>query len=185
MLCAVEGCKREKAASRGMCWPHYKRLMRYGSPVAGIGFHGARLAWVRDAASKDTDECLPFPWATASDVYGVVTLRPGVQTTAPRAACEIAHGPSELQALHRCRTKPCCNKKHLYWGTPLQNMQDRVRDGTDCRGEKSPVRKLTTDDVLKIRALRGVQTQARLADMFGVSQVTVADIQLRKTWRHI
>lgn len=45
--------------------------------------------------------------------------------------------------------------------------------------------KLTEEDVVKIRALRKTKTQAQLAQRFGVSRLTINNIQNMKTWTHV
>lgn len=72
--------------------------------------------------------------------------------------------------------------RNLRWGTPSENQMDRVRDGTDCRGEKHPFAKLTAEEVVKIRSLRGVLKQNEIAKMFGICKVTVCDIQTGRRW---
>lgn len=182
--CSVAGCARPAAASRGMCWPHYKRDIRYGDPAGGHPtFHGDGLRWIANAVAQETDECLPYP--AGASVYGVVELD-GECMSAPRVAAIMAHGPANGRIVtHSCRTKPCCNKRHISWGTPDSNMKDRVRDGTQCAGEASVCAKLRETDVLAIRQLRGFVPQAAIAKHFKISQTHVSEIQLRKTWKHI
>ena len=31
-VCKVDGCKKEAKASKGMCWGHYQKLLKYGDP---------------------------------------------------------------------------------------------------------------------------------------------------------
>lgn len=184
--CSVDECEREARAPRGLCWAHYKRLIRHGHPKGGFRtFHGDALEWLRWAVEQETSACLPFPFKGAS-VYGVVTYA-GESMIAPRAAAIIAHGhpPEGRIVTHSCRTKPCCNKRHIGWGTHDSNMKDRIRDSTNNAGEESAVAKLQNSDVLAIRARRGKEPQTATAAQFGISQTHVSEIQLRKVWKHI
>lgn len=85
---------------------------------------------------------------------------------------------------HKCRSRHCCNPEHLETGTIAENIADRIRDGTSNRGERCGTAKLTSAQVLDIRARAG-ERQANLAEEFGVSQVTISAIILRRIWKHI
>lgn len=183
--CVVPGCARDAAAPRRMCWPHYKRGIRYGSPTAGRpSFEGEPLAWVEWAVEQETDKCLLFPFAGAS-LYGTV-IYSGRSMVAARAADMMAHGPpGERIVTHNCKSKSCCNKRHIEWGTHLKNQRDRFRDGTHLLGVRNPLAKLVEADICAIRALRGVLTQTDIGETYGVAQSTVSSIQRRATWKHV
>lgn len=185
MACVVPNCTRSPDAPRSMCWAHYKRDIRYGSPTAGrASYEGDGLAWVENAVKQETDECLPFPFA-ADGGYGNVIFE-GVQMIPSRAVALMAHGPSLGRfSLHGCKTKSCCNKHHVAWGTPAKNMADRRRDGTNLPGSRNPNSKLTEPEVLELRALAGSAPQHVLAAERGISQTTVSSIMRRETWKHI
>lgn len=76
---------------------------------------------------------------------------------------------------------------NLRWGTHSTNMQDKVRHGTDNRGEKHKMSKLTNLDICEIRYLYSVckLSQLVLADRFGVRRRTINYIINKQTWRHI
>jgi hypothetical protein len=90
---------------------------------------------------------------------------------------EMCHG-------HGC-SKACFNPEHLKPGTPSENQADRIRDGTDGRGEKCPTAKLTNEQVLAIRKNLTNKTGRELAKEFGVSDNTISSIMLKKTWKYI
>jgi len=185
MLCSVQNCCREAEAPRHMCWAHYKRAIRYGSPRGGRpSYEGDALRWVTEAVAVDVDACLPFPFRGA-DPYGRVIYE-GVSMTAPRAAALMAHGPAEGRfVLHYCKTKSCCNKKHIHWGFHAENMADRRRDDTNLPGSKNPNSKLSEQQVIELRALAGTAPQTALAARFNVTQTTVSSVLRRETWKHI
>ena len=86
---------------------------------------------------------------------------------------------------HKCRSKNCVNPDHLETGTHAENNGiDRVRDGTDNRGEKSRNAKLTEEQVLEIRK-RATETHQRLAEEYGVARTTISYIITRRRWKHI
>lgn len=76
---------------------------------------------------------------------------------------------------------------NLTWGTHLENMDDMVRHGHCCNGEKSHHAKLTDAEVLAIRDIKTYLgwSHNRVAKFFNVSKSTVSLISLRKTWTHI
>ena len=82
---------------------------------------------------------------------------------------------------HKCKSKNCVNPEHLEPGTKKQNQADRVRDGTDSRGEKHGQVKLTEMQVKEIRQ-RHTEKQTDLAKEFGVANNTISKIILRKYW---
>lgn len=76
--------------------------------------------------------------------------------------------------------------RNLRWATRKENGADRDRHGTNLRGERGTQAKLTEANVRSIRALRDEGwKQLDLAQRFGVSQVTISEITLRKTWTNI
>ena len=53
----------------------------------------------------------------------------------------------------------------------------------DQRGEKNPRAVLTEDDVRKIR--EDYRDNCEVAWEYGVSNQTISNIRLRKTWKHV
>lgn len=89
----------------------------------------------------------------------------------------------------RCRPSmrdgagPCGNPAHLAWGTRADNEADKVMHGRSSRGERQWQSKLTTRDVLEIRARCAAgETQSAIARAFGLNQGTVSQIANRKRW---
>ena len=82
---------------------------------------------------------------------------------------------------HKCKSKNCVNPEHLEPGTKEQNEADKLRDGTDSRGEKHGQVKLTKEQVQEIRR-RTDEKQSDLAKEFGVVYQTISLIITRKSW---
>ena len=97
--------------------------------------------------------------------------------------------PKGLCVLHHCDNPPCVNPKHLFLGTPADNMRDRDMKGRqfDKHGENNPRAKLTQSQVLKIRELYSTKKyfQSELAKRFGVDQTTISNIKLGRSWNYL
>ena len=79
----------------------------------------------------------------------------GTRHKAHILACELTYGPrpAGMDAVHSCRNKACFYVEHLAWGPPAKNNgEDRRRDGTDNRGARHPLARLTEEQVLSILA---------------------------------
>lgn len=96
-------------------------------------------------------------------------------------------------ACHTCRHKHCVNPAHLYWGTPQNNSDDKVKDGTMPSGSTHWVSKLTETQVLEIRAKHSKRkhqndreiSKFTLAKEYSVSPSMISKIVCRKNWTHI
>lgn len=75
---------------------------------------------------------------------------------------------------------------NLAYGTHTENMADARRHGTLKCGERCHQAKLNEQQVRAIREAGDVgETQRAVAERFGVSRSTVADIWARRRWRHL
>lgn len=129
-------------------------------------------------AHRGQDGCWEYP-RTAGQRYGSCAGR-----RAHRAAYMIASGvdPGDLQVCHSCDNPPCCNPAHLFLGSAKENYEDSRSKDRHSRGERGR-HKLTTDQILKIRADR--RSLKEIAADFGIHPVYVSEIRHLRTWRHI
>jgi hypothetical protein len=75
---------------------------------------------------------------------------------------------------------------NLSWKTKKANQADRLRHGTDCRGEKHGSHKLTDDAVGQLlEGWAAGQTKTQLARRFGVDRRTVGRIIEGESWCHV
>ena len=179
--CAVNGCKNQLYAL-GYCNTHYARIWRNGDLSLRKNPNGTALAWLKKALKRETDKCILFPFPVGSHGYGQFRIA-GEDELAHRFVCRKAHGKSPRpndDAAHSCGRRRCCNKRHIRWAPRSENMADRLIHGTDDRGEKHSLAKLTSEKVLKIRMAKG--SQKSIAKQFGVAQQTVSAIKLKKEW---
>lgn len=184
-LCIVPGCDRQPRAKQ-LCLAHYERMKNHGDPLSGGTHVGAPLEWLVEHIRHAGDECLIWPFARFPDGNGQVRFR-GRSQKASRVMCILAHGEPagpRLEAAHSCGKghEACVSQRHLRWDTPKGNCADKIIHGTHNRGERNYAAKLTEGDVIRIRALSGRLHQRQIAEMFGVSRMTVSDIFLRRTW---
>lgn len=135
--------------------------------------------------------------------YGRIRVSRQRTIAAHRLAWELKNGPvpDNLCVLHRCDVPRCVNVDHLFLGTQQENIRDMVEKERSTRGmlkhragnhrraarelgERHAMAKLTRAQVSQIRALYVTRkfTQTELAGRFGVKQVTISRIVLRRNW---
>lgn len=109
--------------------------------------------------------------------------------TAHRFAFENKVGkiPKEMLVCHSCDNPSCVNPKHLWLGTPKDNLQDMVKKNRGVRGSKHHLAKLTEQDIKKIRELykTGKYKQVELSRMFNVGNMQISRIVNKKRWKHV
>lgn len=185
--CSVEGCEKLER-TRGFCAAHYARFLRHGDPVGGSTSIGAAIDFYRrEVLGFAGDECLIWPFSRGGNGYGQLTID-GETRTVSRLACEETYGPaptSKHESAHSCGGGHlgCVNPKHLRWATRSENQGDRVRHGTDSRGEKSATAKLSEGDVKEIIA--STLNIAELSERFGVSQSQISRVRNGQQWAHV
>lgn len=139
---------------------------------------------IADALAGPTDECIEWPMSRFSNGYGQLRFA-SMKMGAHRAACLLAHGEPpapDLDAAHSCRMKHCVNPRHLSWETRVENQADRLRDGTDARGERNPAARFTDEQVAAIRHQISQGRRGKdIAAEYGVRQSTISGI---KCYRH-
>ena len=123
---------------------------------------------------------------------------------AHRLSWEIYYGkiPKGKLILHKCDNPRCVNPKHLFMGTQLDNVKDRVRKNRSAigknhgfylhpesiaRGENASHTKLTTKQVLEIRRkyIPRKYGLVKLAKEYGVTMGSIYPIIKRTNWTHI
>lgn len=126
---------------------------------------------------------------------GNVAMQPREATrfVAPaRLAYFLHHGsiPEGKEICHTCDEGRCCNVKHLFPGTHLDNMRDMIAKGRarHAAGQEHERAKLTNKDVREIRrrmARRKYGDGKRIAKDFGITHNHVLDIVARRAWKHL
>lgn len=133
--------------------------------------------------------------------YGVFWFE-GKNWLAHRASYAMFVAPLArgILVLHVCDTKLCVRPEHLFTGTYQDNSSDMVLKGRAASGDRNASRKypglhvgsrngrakLSDQGVMEIcRRYAGGETQTALASEFGVTQVAISRIVLRRAWKHI
>ena len=184
-LCSIPECGKPHFG-RGYCRNHHYRLWKHGSPVAGRTSNGEPRAFYNFAAEYDGDECLIWPYYRSSSGYGQIQSG-GRPLTVSRLLCEEFNGPPPSPAHHAAHScgngrYGCVTKSHLSWKTPKDNNADKILHGTDNRGERNNMSKLTSEQAREILSLKGKETQTFIARRYGVSQAHVSRIHLGQSW---
>lgn len=110
-----------------------------------------------------------------------------------RAAWTIHYGliPEGLCVLHHCDNPPCVRPDHLFVGTNLDNIINKMEKGRAAlpmnRGEGHGLAKLNAEQVLQIRELyaTGKFSYREVGERFGVFLTNIRSIVKRDSWKHI
>ena len=152
----------------------------------------------RGATVKERLEAYSIPepnsgcwlWAGMVNQYGYGRLRVnGDIKLCHRLSYEVFCDmiPSGAHVLHRCDTPSCVNPGHLFLGTNLDNIADKVAKGRQHRprGEKNGSAVLTEHDIIQIRAMAKTTSAIDISVLFGKNRRTIRDVINGKTWRHL
>jgi predicted XRE-type DNA-binding protein len=135
---------------------------------------------------KGDDEC--WGWLGYKNANGYGCFQSDL---AHRVSYRIFVGeiPNKMCVLHRCDNPGCCNYLHLFLGTRVDNIFDMIKKKRDRHlfGEQHGRAKLTNKDAAKIKLLlkEGLLSQDKIAEMFGITQCVVSDINLNRIWRNV
>lgn len=139
-------------------------------------------------------------WSARISLKGYGDLRvAGTTVRAHRLSWELYKGPIPfgLQVHHDCPggdNPTCVNPDHLWLGTQQQNCKDmhdkgRAKASQNARYRRTPSNisahaTITPEQALEIRAryAAGGVSQQALANEFDISQVSVSNIVIKKTW---
>lgn len=137
--------------------------------------------WAKVDKSGGADACWLWTAYRCRKTYGRFNWN-GYQQNDHRVAYQILFGdiPEGLIVCHRCDNPPCVNPAHLFLGTPLENMLDKIaKDRCNLpSGLQHWKGKLSDAQIAEIRrrAASGKVKQRNLAKEFGVSPQRINDI---------
>jgi hypothetical protein len=146
-------------------------------------------------ASADTDECIEWPYGKDSkDGRAKIS---GKYRYCSRMLLAIRLGrdlkPFEY-ACHKCDNPSCVNPRHIFLGSPRDNVLDMLAKGREnrkktleqrnrLRGEGNPRSILTEEDVRAIRLSGDLFVD--LGKKYNCSAKHIANIKYRRSWSHI
>ena len=187
-VCCIKDCSLPPSISNA-CQNHYARLYRKGSIYSTQTKDIDKINFLQNNKNYKGDDCVLWPYLRSKE-YGQINFG-GVNTNASRVMCILAHGqpPNDgiYYACHSCGNPPCVNPNHLRWDTPKGNQKDRIKDGTDCRGDKSKSSKLTYGDVVDIRLMSQMMSINDIASLnrYNVSKSTIRRAIIGVSWANV
>lgn len=141
--------------------------------------------WLQAHAGHQGDECLPWPFGI---IDGYAVFAEAKQTRyAHRVMCEIVKGPApspQHLAARSCGRNgvPCVHPGHLSWKSRSQIRKEEA--AAQRAGPRKKRRwKLTREQTIKVRELKGKKSQRAIGAMFGIRQQTVAYLQQQTFYR--
>lgn len=127
--------------------------------------------------------CLEWTRHTNNGGYGTVKHKRKAYP-AHRFAWIYKHGPvsDDTVICHKCDNPKCINVEHLFAGTALDNVRDKIAKGRlrAAKGDASGTAKLTSAQIEKIMADQ--RPQRLIAKEYDVSQSTISLVKTRKAW---
>jgi len=132
------------------------------------------------------DECWPWTGGTKAQGYGIFFVQHSrwkgkrwvgahvfAYILATKEDVPDRRDPPHYGVLHRCNNPPCCNARHLYLGTAVQNSADMLAAGRDV-GK----RRLTAQDYDDILARTEAGDRIKdVAEAYGVNASHVSNIK--------
>jgi hypothetical protein len=99
----------------------------------------------------------------------------------------VGSRPAKHTCNHKDGDKANNRPSNLEWVTMGANHLHAFRTGLrePNHGERHPIAKLTTDQVLEIRRLAGLELGKSLAERYGVTKQTISKIQRGQRWSHL
>ena len=123
---------------------------------------------------KKEDSCWIWIGVRTCKGYGTFSVK-GKHYRAHRLSYTMHIGeiPSRVLVCHKCDNPSCVNPDHLFLGTPLTNMQDKMTKGR----WQGPRRALSSEKELEIaERWKPYQNTSQLAEEFGVTNRMISKI---------
>jgi hypothetical protein len=136
---------------------------------------------------RGQEDCWLWTGCTDTVGYGQLSFSRGLGTfRAHRVALSmLMHIPQHLDVAHVCNNRRCVNPLHLKLATRKENNQDKETHGTKLLGSRTAKAVLKESDIPVIRDMCKTHLRKEVADMYGVSPMTISSIATNRYWKHI
>jgi hypothetical protein len=130
-----------------------------------------------------------WPWMKSLRAKGYGQTWDGKNVVrAHRVVFELTHDVKltpEQHVLHAYDNRKCCNPGHLFVGSNLDNVNDKLKKGRQPLGSGVSTSKLTEAQVRDIRENHSGELRRVTAEKFGVTPQAVSHILCGTRWSHI
>ncbi len=179
--CSIASC-RQPRVKRGWCNAHYLRWRRNSDPLGGRTPNGEWRTWIAWMVDNgDPGRCWEWPYARDRAGYALIRTAEGRRVTRWLLGQMGADLSEEHDVCHSCDNPPCVNPSHLFVGTRQDNVDDMLRKGRLPTGAQASGAKLTSDDVVGIRA--SVDPVSLLAVRYEISASQIHRIRGGQQWK--
>ena len=144
-----------------------------------------RFYWmVSEAQLADKDSCWIWRGTVNDGGYGKFLIG-DKQITAHRYSYKLHTGeiPEGMQVCHTCDMPRCVNPRHLFLGTNMENVLDKMAKKRHQFGISHICAKLTEEQVIDIK--KDGRSHEKIGKHYGVSHGTISAIKRGKTWKHV
>jgi len=191
-ICCIKECDAPSEIL-GLCHLHWKRVKKYGSPVAVKSHSGSfqgKTAEERFLMQVNkTDSC--WWWIGGKDKNGYGMFRGEVGATMFTRAHRFSYAFHTgdllvgMVAMHSCDNPSCVNPAHLSSGTNADNQRDKMAKGRHRggKGERHGGVLLTESQAQAI--LTDPRPYTELAAEYGVAPSTIGSIKQRVSWKEL
>lgn len=145
------------------------------------------IQYIHNRSSHITETgCLLWGGACNKDGYGYLRVG-GNFVRVHRAMYSAINGPLPpgMSVCHSCDVPCCVNPNHLFLGTPLDNMRDKIKKNraNNPTGDKHKSTIVLDKDVhlMRLLAALSIHTQEQLAKIFKTSRANVSLITRYKS----
>jgi len=179
--CIVKSCSQRMHA-KGYCGQHYVRFAKYGDPEATplapklTTFSKHRELFEKTLKGENkTDECILWTGKLNNQGYGQLSFKNKTRKVHTWMLAKVDGEASqpEMEAAHSCDVRHCINPRHLSWKTKQANVDDKQKTAAAAK-------RLTPGQAIAIA--RSGETDAVLAEIYGVSTTTVWEVRTGRTW---
>lgn len=148
--------------------------------------------WSRVSKPLDMDISKCWLWTGFIFPDGYGTIRVHYKKLRAHVYSWVLHfGPiqNNLLVLHKCDVPKCVNPSHLFLGTHLDNMMDKVQKGRQSKGLFNGRSKLSVANVQFIRREYRYRSKTNgitgLAKRFGVTPHAIFCVVKYTTWKNV